>query len=81
MSTTQPRRDFIVKSDHDDLGEDTFHDWYFPGKRINADRAGRVRQDSIGWGQWWRVECNNMRCDAWGILRTEAIMALTEAAR
>lgn len=56
-------------------GEWEFHEWYFTGKDVKADRLGRHNPRMWDAG-WWAVRCNNTECTARAIINKEDVLGL-----
>lgn len=70
----------VIKKPHDDLGEDTFHDWITLDERVRADRNGRPNPNMSWRGNWVKWLCNNTDCTAWALVSDAAgLLAIEEA--
>ena len=58
---------------HDDLGEDTYHEWWGPTAFRYRDKIGRGNRGSYRWSVW---VCNNPGCTAEAILSPSALLDL-----
>lgn len=56
-------------------GEWEFHEWYFTGDSVKADRLGRRNPHMIYPG-WWQVRCNNTDCGALAIINKEDLLGM-----
>jgi hypothetical protein len=61
---------------HEDLGEDTFHEWIIQGDFKGNSRG--VSNPNMSYANWLKVRCNNPDCAGWGAVNKEAVVALLE---
>lgn len=52
-----------------------FHEWYFNGQDVKADRLGR-RNPRMIQADWMVVRCNNSACPALAIVNKEDVLGL-----
>lgn len=65
-----------VLHEHDDLGEDSFHEWWVPGGKVLRSRSGATNANT--WG-WFVVRCSNFDCGAEAIIRADVLTAAVTA--
>lgn len=65
-----------VVVDHEDLGKDTFHEWWWTNERFKADRDGRSNPGMVS-ADWMKVRCNNPDCAAWAIINITDVLDAT----
>lgn len=74
-------RDVLVKHPHDDLSDDTYHEWVTLGERLLLDALGRPNPRRRGPANWTVWICNNTTCAGRVLVCDAAIRRLvTEAA-
>ena len=68
-----------VLAPHEDLGEDTYHEWVTTDERVRADCLGRSnpRMWSASWVKW---VCNNTSCAAFAFVSDEAALQVIREA-
>lgn len=62
-----------ISYEHDDLGEDTYHEWILTGERIKADKRGH-HNARMTYADWLEVKCNNPDCLALAIINISDIL-------
>jgi hypothetical protein len=65
-----------VVTPHEDLGEDTFHEWVIWGD-FKGDSRG-VSHPHMMYANWLKVRCNNPDCAGWGVVNKDAVTALLD---
>lgn len=69
----------VVKHSHDDLGEDTYHQWTTHDERVRADATGRLNP-SMSTANWVKWLCNNTDCTAVAFVSdASALLSIEEA--
>lgn len=64
---------------HEDLPDSDYHEWISFGERVRADRLGRPHPRIIS-AEWVKWICNEPSCDAWALVKDDAVRALLDAA-
>ena len=59
--------------DHDDLGEDAYHEWFLTNDRVKANALG-VPNERMAFSTWTVFRCNNSDCGGNGIAQTEKLL-------
>jgi hypothetical protein len=71
MIRMRVRRDHIVNPED----EWEFHEWYFNGRNMKADRLGRANPRMYS-ADWLVVVCNNAHCGALAIINKEDLLGM-----
>jgi hypothetical protein len=62
-----------VVTTHEDLGEDTYHEWFLTHEKVRANSLGVISPRAI-FALWTKFRCNNPDCAGWGLAQADLML-------